>query len=152
MSEKRPLTRENELFCLEYARTGNGTQSYKKTHTKCKSTDATISANVTRLLKDDRVKARLHELAKEMDGEKIAQAKEIQERLTAILRQQATEETVVVEGVDKGISEARLISKKPALKEVINAGTTLARMQGALDGGGNINIVVPVFSGENDLE
>lgn len=145
------MNRANELFCLEYARTGNGVQSYKNSHPKCSSTDNVISSVVNRLLKNNEIKDRLHELKNEMDSEKIAQASEIQERLTAILRQTATEEVVVVESIDKGISEARIVNKKPALKDVISAGTTLARMQGALDSGGNINVIVPVFGGESDL-
>ena len=146
------MKREHELFCLEYARTGNGIQSYKRAYPNCKSTDAVISANVTRLLKKDSIKQRLQEIRGEMDSEKIAQASEIQEKLTAILRQEAEEEVVVTEFIDKGVSEARIIRKKPSLKDVINAGTTLARMQGALDSGGNVNVIVPVFGGEADLE
>lgn len=145
------MNRANELFCLEYAKTGNGIQSYKKSHPNCKSTDIVISANVTRLLKNESIKDRLHELKDEMDSEKIAQASEIQERLTSILRQEATEEVVVMEGIEKGITEAKIVNKKPALKDVISAGTTLARMQGALDSGGNVNVIVPVFGGESDL-
>lgn len=136
---------------MEYAKTGNATESYKKAGYK--GTDySTIAVNASRLLKTDKVKARLAELAEEMASEKIANASEVQERLTKILRMEETEDTVVVEGIEKGVSEARIIQRRPALKDVISAGTTLAKMQGAFDSNVNVNVVVPVIGGDDDLE
>lgn len=145
------LTVRQERFCLEYAKTGNATESYKKAGYKGDDY-AIIATNASRLLKNDKVKARLEELAQEMQSQKIASAAEVQERLTRILRMEETEDAVVVEGVEKGITEARIIQKRPALKDVIQAGTTLAKMQGAFENNVNVNVVLPVIGGDDSLE
>lgn len=141
---------KHEKFCLEYAKNANGTEAYKKAGYKPKN-DNSANANAARLLRKDKIQARLAELHEEMASEKIANAAEVQERLTRILRMEETEDVVVVEGIEKGISEARVVTKRPQLKDVIKAGETLAKMQGAFDNSLNVNII-PVFGGEDQLE
>ena len=145
------LNTKQEAFCLHYARTGNAAESYKKAGYKAKSKQA-VYANANRLMKNDKVQSRLKQLAAEMASEKIASAKEIQERLTSILRMQQQEEQVVVEGCGDGISEARIIKRQPQLKDAIKAGEVLARMQGAFDSKLQVELTVPVFNGEGELE
>lgn len=142
---------KHELFCLEYIKEANATKAYKNAGYKCKS-DASANSAALRLLQNVKIQARLAELHEEMASEKIANAAEVQERLTRILRMEETEDVVVVEGVDKGVSEARIVPKRPQLKDVIKAGETLAKMQGAFDNNFNINLVVPKFCGEDELE
>ncbi len=145
------LNVKQEAFCLHYARTGNATESYKVAGYDAK-TPGGIYSNANRLLKNAKVKARLAELANEIASEKIANIKEIQERLTAILRGEVQEEQVVVEGCGDGVSEAKIIEKKPQLKDVIKAGETLAKMQGGFDTKLQVELTVPVFGGEERLE
>lgn len=145
------LNPKQEAFCLHYAKTGNATESYKIAGYEAK-TERAVYANSNRLLKNDKVQARLKELAEEMASEKIASIAEIQERLTAILRGELQEEQVVVEGCGDGVSEASVIRRQPQLKDVIKAADTLAKMQGAYDNKANINVVIPVFGGEDVLE
>lgn len=145
------MKREHELFCLEYAKSGNGLQSYKKAYPNCKSTDVVISSNVTRLLKNETIKNRLQELKEEVDSEKIASIREMQETLTAIIRKELQEEVLVVEGCGDGVSETVKKNKTASHNDVIKAVQLLARMQGALDNSNNINVIVPVFGGESDL-
>lgn len=140
-----------ENFCLEYAKTGNSTDSYKKAGYKAKK-DASHAASATKLLKNPNIQARLAELNEEMACEKIATASEIQQRLTSILRMETQEEVVVVEGVEKGVTEAKIILKHPSNADAIKAGHTLAKMQGAFENNVNLNMIVPRFSGEDDLE
>ena len=142
---------KHERFCVEYVKTANAADSYRKAGYKCKDA-ACYSANARRLLQKDSIQARLAELHEEMASDKIANAAEVQERLTRILRMEETEDVVVVEGVDKGISEARIVAKRPQLKDVIKAGETLAKMQGAFDNSVNVNLSVPIFGGADDLE
>lgn len=142
---------KHERFCVEYVKTANAADSYRKAGYKCKDA-ACYSANARRLLQKDSIQARLAELHEEMASDKIANAAEVQERLTRILRMEETEDVVVVEGVDKGISEARIVPKRPQLKDVIKAGETLAKMQGAFDNSVNVNLSVPIFDGADDLE
>lgn len=145
------LNIKQEAFCLHYAKTGNATESYKKAGYAAKTENA-IYANANRLLKNDKVQARLQELAEEIASDKIANVKEIQERLTSILRMETKEEVVVTESTGDFSSEARIIEKKPNLKDVIKAGETLAKMQGGFDTKMHLDVVIPVFGGEEDLE
>lgn len=142
---------KQEQFCLHYAQTGNATESYKKAGYKSKN-EASANASAIRLLGNVKIQARLQELHEEMASHKIANAAEIQERLTSILRGELQEEVVVTEGIEKGITEARIILKKPSNADVIRAAQTLAKMQGAFDNNVNVNLVVPSFGGEEDLE
>lgn len=145
------LNVKQEAFCLHYAKTGNATESYKKAGYEAKTANA-IYANANRLLKNDKVQARLAELSAEMATEKIANIKEIQERLTAILRGEYKEEQVVVEGCGDGISEASIVKREAQLKDRIKAGELLAKMQGGFDSKLQVEVTVPQFGGESDLE
>lgn len=145
------LSVKQEKFCLHYAESGNATQSYKDAGYKYK-TDGVARVQSTRLLANPSIKARLAELAEEMASKKIANIREVQERLTRILRSEEMEEQVVVEGCGDGMSEARIVKRKPQIKDVIKAGETLARMQGGFDSKMQVEVVVPVFGGEDDLE
>ena len=121
---------KQERFCLEYAKSGNQRQAYLKAGYKCRN-DETADANASRLLRNDKVKARLAELAEEVKNASIADITEMQQILTTIIRQEREEEVVVVESVGDFMSEARKINKKPAIKDIINAINSLGKMQGA---------------------
>ena len=69
----------------------------------------------------------LQELAEQMASQKIANAKEMQEVLTSIIRQELDEEVIVVEGCGDGISEAVIKKKKPSTRDAIKAIETLAK-------------------------
>lgn len=145
------LNPKQEAFCLHYAKTGNATESYKVAGYQCKN-DAVVAASAVRLLNQVKVKARLQELTDQMASEKIAGIREIQERLTSILRGELQEEQVVVEGCGDGVSEATIIKRQPQLKDVIKAAETLGKMQGAFDSKLRLEVTVPVFGGEEGLE
>lgn len=145
------LNVKQEAFCLHYAKTGNATESYKQAGYNSKN-DNSAGANARRLLQKDKIKVRLAELAEELASEKIANIKEVQERLTSILRGEIQEEQVVVEGCGDGVSEAKIIKRQPQLKDVIKAGETLAKMQGGFDNKVQVELTVPVFDGEDELE
>lgn len=145
------LNVKQEAFCLHYAKTGNATESYKVAGYDAK-TERALYAAANRLLKNVKVKARLAELADELACEKIASIKEIQERLTSIMRGELQEEQVVVEGCGDGYSEAKIVKRQPQLKDIIKAGETLAKMQGGFDNKIQVDLTVPVFGGEERLE
>ena len=140
-----------EAFCLHYAKTGNATEAYKKAGYKAKTAKA-VYANSNRLLKNDRVKARLKELAEEIASEKIAGIKEIQETLTAIMRGERKEEMLMTQLDGDGYSSIQRVEKAPALKDVIAAAEKLAKMQGGFDTKMQVELTVPVFGGEDEFE
>lgn len=145
------LNVKQEAFCLHYAKTGNATESYKQAGYEAKTANA-IYANANRLLKNDKVKARLQELAEEMASEKIAGIREVQEYLTSVIRGETTEDVVVTEGCGDGISEATIVRVRTGNPTRIKAATELAKMQGGYDSKLQVEVTVPVFGGESDLE
>lgn len=145
------LNVKQEAFCLHYAKTGNATESYKKAGYAAKTAKA-IYANANRLLKNDKVQARLQELADEMKSEKIADIREIHEYLTSVIRGETSDDVVVTEGCGDGISEARVVEVRTNNAARIKAATELAKMKGAYDNKLQLEVIVPVFGGDDDLE
>ena len=144
------LSVKQEKFCLEYARLGNARQAYINAGYECKNNNA-IDASASRLLSDAKVKARLAELAEESKNSAIADIQEMQEVLTNIIRQQLDEEVIVNEML-KGVTTTKKMTKKPAIKDVISAIEKLGKMQGAFSEKVELEIAVPVFTDEDDLE
>lgn len=142
------MTPKQKKFCLEYASSGNATESAIKAGYSKKTARSIGQENLT---KPD-IQKFLQELAEQMASQKIANAKEMQEVLTSIIRQELDEEVIVVEGCGDGISEAVTKTKKPSTRDAIKAIETLAKMQGLFDTSTNVNLVIPVFGGEEDLE
>lgn len=65
-----------------------------------------------------------------MESAKVADAKEVMEYLTKVLRGESKSEIVVVEGVGDGMSEARRMMKAPDEKEKLKAADSLAKILG----------------------
>lgn len=146
------LTIKQEKFCVEYAKSGNATQAYKNAGYNCKN-DNSCGACACELLKNPKIKERLAELAEEVKTAAIADITEMQETLTRIIRQQAEEEVIIVESNGDFTTEARIMNKKAAIREVINAINTLGKMQGAFVEKVDISGSVPVvISGDDGLE
>ena len=140
-----------EKFCLEFAKTGNASEAYRNAGYISKNPSAQ-GASARRLLQKSIIRNRLDELTEKGRNKAIADAAEIQEILTRIARQEQQEEVVVVEGVEKGVTEARIVYKRPSNADAVKAAQTLARMQGAFDLNVNMTVAVPVFEGEENLE
>lgn len=161
------LNVKQEAFCLHYAKTGNATESYKKAGYEAK-TEGAIYANANRLLKNDKVQERLRELAEDIASDKIANIKEIQEYLTSVMRRELKESVVVTltKESSKYVPDKNGTMRKQTVKEEIptiveipaalrdanKAAETLAKMQGGFDSKMQLEVVVPVFGGEEDLE
>ena len=140
-----------EAFCLHYAKTGNASEAYRNAGYETKNARSVYS-NCNRLLKNDDIRKRLAELAEEMAADKIADIREIHEYLTSVIRGETTEEVVVVEGCGDGISEAKTMEVRTSNKERIKAAVELAKMKGAYDSRLKVEVTVPVFGGDDDLE
>lgn len=145
------LSVKQEKFCLEYAKSGNQRQAYLLAGYNCKSDEA-ADANASRLLRNDKVKARLAELAEEAKNASIADIVEMQQTLTSIIRKKMTEEVIVVESVGDFMSEARKMDKEPSIKDIINAITTLGKMQGLFSEKFKLDVTPVVIGGGEDLE
>ena len=154
------LNVKQEAFCLHYARTGNASEAYREAGYEAK-TETAVYSNANRLLKNDKVKERLAELAQEIASDKIASIKEIQEYLTSVMRREHKECIVVTlsreeakyEPDENGTMRKRTVKTEvpqiveiPAkLSDANKAAETLAKMQGGFDNKVQLELVVPTF-------
>ena len=130
---KDGLTPKREKFCQEMSKLGNQRQAYKNAYNCKNMKDETIDHHASVLMRNDKVMTRLKELAEEIKSKNTAEAQEIQEYLTKVIRGEIEEECIVVEGVGDGCSEARTINKIVTPKDRIKACETLAKMRGYFD-------------------
>lgn len=152
------LTPKQNAFCLAYAASGNATESYKQAGYTVKN-DNVAAVEAYRLLNNPKILERLKEIpqlhkikAEEEEKKKIADVQEIQEFLTAVMRQEKTEEEIVVVG-DSEFREAVTKEKTPPISTAIKAAETLAKLQGAFRTDINITGALPVIiSGDDELE
>lgn len=113
------LNPKQEKFCLEYASCGNATQAYLKVYG---GNELSAAAQSSRLIRKDNIRARLKELADEIASQRICTAIELQERLTAIIRREVTEEIILPSG--------EKIERQVSIRDILKAIEILARIQG----------------------
>lgn len=141
------LTAKQEAFCLEYSRTGNIVQSALSAGYSQKFAEHRAGAVLDSVV----VRERLKELNASVRNKQIADIAEMQEILTKIIRQTAEEECLLLQGVGEGRTEIVSRRKTSALKDVTKAIELLGKMQGAFTDHVEVDVVMPVFSGEDDL-
>ena len=119
------MKEQYKIFCDEYIKKLDASKSYKKAYPKAKQT--TCQVNGCNLLKKDEIQEYLKKRFKEASNERVADVQEVLETLTRTLRQQEEEEVVVTEMIGNGLSEAKIIKKKPNLREVLKAAELLGK-------------------------
>ena len=123
------MTERQKRFADEYLADCNATRAYKAAYPRIKS-DVTAATNGGRLLRNAQVKVYLVEQLEKLRTAKLAEAQEVLEYLTSVLRGQARSEIVVVVGMGQGVTEARTITKRPDEKERLKAAEILLRYYG----------------------
>ena len=91
----RCLTEKQKRFCDEYLIDLNATRAYMVAYPSVKS-EKTAAAAASRLLKDVKVKAYIDVQLEKMHNEKTADAQEVIEYLTSVMRREELETVVVV--------------------------------------------------------
>lgn len=142
------MTAKQKRFCEEFVKTGNAKQSA----ISAGYSEKTAKQIGQKLLTKVDLQSYIQSLQKEIKNENILDAIQMQEVLTSIILQESEEEVIVVEGCGDGVSEAVTKTKTASNQDRIRAIQLLARMQGALDNTATVNVVLPVFGGEDDLE
>ena len=120
------MTEKQKIFCDEYLIDLNATRAYKAAYPKVKK-DSVARANGSRLLTNANIKSYIAERLEELHSERTADAREVLEYLTAVLRGDSESETVVVEGTGEGCSKARRMLKAPDEKERLKAAELLGK-------------------------
>ena len=117
------LTAKQKRFCDEYLIDCNATQAAIRAGYSERTAYSTGNEN----LKKPELKTYIEEQLEKMHNEKTADAQEVIEYLTAVLRGQSTAHEIVVEGTGEGCSEARTIEKAPSEKERLKAAELLGK-------------------------
>lgn len=120
------MTEKQKRFCDEYLIDCNATRAYKAVYQNVKS-DETAKSAASRLLTNVNVKKYIDDRMEELHNEKTADAQEVIEYLTSVLRGESTAQEIVVEGTGDGCSEARTMEKSPSEKEKLKAAELLGK-------------------------
>lgn len=123
------MTEKQKRFCDEYLIDCNATRAYKAVYKNVKS-DETAKSAASRLLTNVNVKKYIDDRMEEIHNEKTADAQEVIEYLTSVMRGESASEEIVVEGTGDGCSEARAIEKAPSEKDRLKAAELLGKRYG----------------------
>lgn len=123
------MTEKQKMFADEYLIDLNATRAYRVAYPSVKK-DETAKAAASRLLTFVNVKKYIDERLAEIHDEKTADAKEVMEYLTSVMRGESASEEIVVEGIGDGMSEARTIEKKPSERDRLKAAELLGKRYG----------------------
>lgn len=147
------MTEKQKLFADEYLIDLNATRAYRAAYPSVKN-DSTAAQAGSRMLRNVKVKNYIDERLEEIHNEKTADAKEVMEYLTAVLRGESTAEEIVVEGTGDGCSEARTMTKKPSEKDRLKAaellGKRYALFTDKVDMDTDMNLNITIDYGEDD--
>lgn len=142
------LSKKQRIFCEEYVGCGNGKESAIRAGYSAK----TAISKASQLLADQDVKRYIKELQEKIKNDKILDARQMQEILTSIILQTSKEEVVLMQSDGDGGNFPTRVFKTASQADRIKAIQLLAKMQGALDNTATVNVVLPVFGGESELE
>lgn len=120
------MTEKQKRFCDEYLIDCNATRAYKAVYRSIKSDEVARKAG-SRLLTNVDVKKYITNRMEEIHNKKTADAQEVIEYLTSVLRGESTAQEIVVEGTGDGCSEARMMEKFPSEKERLKAAELLGK-------------------------
>lgn len=95
------MTEKQKIFADEYLIDLNATLAYKMAYPNVKN-DAVAAAAAARLLRNVKVKNYIAEQMEKIHNEKTADAQEVIEYLTSVLRGESTAQEIVVEGRHEG--------------------------------------------------
>lgn len=123
------MTDKQKKFCDEYLIDCNATRAYLAAYPNIKN-EHSARTLASRLLTKIDIKSYIDEQLEKISSEKIADAKEVMEYLTSVMRGETKSEIVVVEGCGDGYSEARNIDKAPDEKERLKAAELLGKRFG----------------------
>lgn len=134
------LTLKQKAFADYYIELGNATQAAIKAGYSSKY----ANTNANKLLQNTTIKAYIDERLKQIEDKRIANAAEVLEYLTSVLRGESQSEIVVVEGDGDGCSSARRMDKAPDERERLKAAELLGKRYALFTENTNLNANVGV--------
>lgn len=142
------MTDRQKKFADEYIIDCNATRAYKAAYPNVKK-DNVAGAAGGRLLKNVKIKEYIDKKLAEISSKKTAEASEVMEYLTSVMRGESNSSIVVIDG----FSEAKIMEKPPDEKERLKAAELLGKRFGLFTNNVNLEGAIPVvISGGEDLE
>lgn len=132
------LTPKKKKFADEFLKCGNQSEAYRRAYNCKNMKPVTITEAASKLMRDYDVITRIKEQREKLNKSNIADAQEIQETLTKLIRGEIEEECISSLGKGNGVFEPIKVKKEISPKDRIKAGELLAKMSGAF----NINLNV----------
>ena len=132
------MTDKQKKFADEYLIDCNATRAYKVAYPNIKKDEVAAAAGA-RLLRNVKVADYINGLLDYLHTERTADAQEIIEYLTTVLRGESQAQELVVEGCGEGRSTARSIYKRPSEKDKLKAAELLGRRYGLFTESVNLN-------------
>lgn len=114
--------KQRERFCLEFASGNNGTQAA----IAAGYSEKTAGSKANQLLKIVEVKNRIDEIMAQIASEKVADAQEVMEYLTSVMRGESRSSVLCLAG--DGVQE--VIEKPPDEREKLRAAEMLGKRYG----------------------
>lgn len=146
------MNNNQRRFCDEYLIDCNATRAYRAAFKSCKSNN-TASVQSHRLLQKKEIKDYIDSELEKLHNEKVADAQEVLEYLTSVMRGKSVSEVVVVEMIEKNKSKARRIKKLPDEKDQTRAAELLAKRYGLFKEKalveGDVNLTIEVDYGDD---
>lgn len=144
------LTEKQKAFCDYYIESLNATESYKKAY-NC-TNETTARTNGAKNLQKPSIKKYIDEQLKQMQSNRIADATEVLEYLTRIIRNEETEEAVLTVNTGDFTSEVRKVQKEISAKDKIKAAELLGKRYGLYTEKIEADVNQVIFIGEDNLE
>jgi len=142
------MTDKQRKFADEYLIDCNATRAYKAAYPRIRSEDA-ARVNGSRLLTNANIKGYIDEQLEKISSEKVADAKEVMEYLTSVMRGEQNEEVPILCG--DGCQE--LVPKEVGAKERLKAAELIGKRYGLFTDKLNLEGALPVMIvGEDALE
>ena len=120
------LTEKQKRFVDFYIQTGNATEAARLAGYKGKNLNRIGTENLSKLVIKNAIDARL----KEFESSRKADAKEILEYMTSVMRGELEEEVVSAVGTGDGKFEPKVVTKRVGIKERNKAAEMLAKVHG----------------------
>lgn len=142
------MTNKQRKFAEEYVIDCNITQAAIRAGYSEKTAYSIGSEN----LKKPEVKSYIDELLEKIKSEKTADAQEVMEYLTSVLRGESHSTICVTEGTGEGCTKARLLEKPPDERERLKAAELLGKRFGLYTDKVDVSNAIPVvISGEDEI-
>ena len=145
------MTEKQKLFADEYLIDLNATRAYLAAYPNVKNKEVARRAG-SRLLTFVDVQAYIDERLDMIHSEKTADAQEVIEYLTSVLRGESMSDEIVVEGTGDGCSEARIVRKAPNENNKLKAAELLGKRYGLFTDKQQVTVQGPIFEGDDELE